>query len=71
MQQVVRTMTAAEEGLLTQHRVLICDRDTTWSAPVRARLGEAGLHGCRAPRHRLGASGRVMPSCDPRPLAAS
>jgi putative transposase len=23
--------------------VLICDRDTKWSAPVRARLGEAGI----------------------------
>ena len=28
MQQVVRTMTIADEGLLVQHRVLICDRDT-------------------------------------------
>jgi hypothetical protein len=43
MQQVVRTLTAAEDGLLVQHRVLICDRDTKWSAPVRAQLGEAGI----------------------------
>jgi Integrase core domain len=43
MQQVVRTMTAADDGLLVEHRVLICDRDTKWSAPVRARLGEAGI----------------------------
>ena len=43
MQQVVRTLTAADDGLLTQHRVLICDRDTKWSAPVRARLEEAGV----------------------------
>ena len=43
MQQVVRTLTAADEGLLVQHRLLICDRDTKWSAPVRARLGEAGI----------------------------
>src|SRR5688572_7426495 len=35
MQQVVRTLTAADEGLLVQHRVLICDRDTKWSAPRR------------------------------------
>src|ERR1019366_9781725 len=28
MQQVVRAMTAADDGLLIQHRVLICDRDT-------------------------------------------
>jgi hypothetical protein len=35
MQQVVRTMTVADEGLLVQHRVLICDRDTKWSAGAR------------------------------------
>jgi putative transposase len=39
MQQVVRTMTGADEGLLVQHRILICDRDTKWSAPVRAPAG--------------------------------
>ena len=43
MHQVVRTMTAADEGLLVQHRVLICDRDTKWSVQVRARLEEAGI----------------------------
>lgn len=43
MQQVVRTLTAAADGPLAQHRVLICDRDTKWSAPVRARLAEAGI----------------------------
>ena len=42
-QQAVRTMTAADDGLLVQHSVLICDRDTKWSAPVRARLVEAGI----------------------------
>jgi hypothetical protein len=36
MPQVVRTMTAADDRLLVGHRVLICDRDTKWSAPVRA-----------------------------------
>ena len=49
MQQVVRTMTAADDGLLVQHRVLICDRDTKWSAPVRARLGEAGIRVVQTP----------------------
>ena len=43
MQQVVRTLTAADDGLLIQHRFLICDRDTKWSASVRARLDEAGI----------------------------
>jgi hypothetical protein len=41
MQQVVRTLTAPDDGLLFQHRLLICDRDTKWSAPVRARLRDA------------------------------
>jgi transposase InsO family protein len=48
-QQVVRTMTIADEGLLVQHRVLICDRDAKWSAPVRARLSEAGIRVVRTP----------------------
>jgi transposase InsO family protein len=49
MQQVVRTLTAADEGLVVHHRVLICDRDTKWSAPVRARLRETGLRVVRTP----------------------
>src|SRR5687767_13808991 len=44
MQQVARRLTAADEGTLSGSRVLICDRDTKWSAPVRARLGEAGIY---------------------------
>jgi putative transposase len=43
MRQVGRTLTAADEGSLSGHRVLICDRDAKWSAPVRERLGEAGI----------------------------
>jgi len=43
MQQVVRTLTAADDGLLADHHVLICDRDAKWSAAIRSRLGEAGL----------------------------
>jgi transposase InsO family protein len=46
MQQVVRTLTVADEA---SHRVLICDRDTKWSAPVRARLGEAGIRVVQTP----------------------
>jgi putative transposase len=49
MQQVVRTLTAADDGLLVEHRVLICDRDTKWSAPVRGRLEEAGIRVVRTP----------------------
>ena len=48
-QQVVRTLIAAEDGLLVQQHVLICDRDTKWSAPVRARLGDAGIRVAQTP----------------------
>ena len=43
MQQVTRTLTAADDGWLVRHRVLIADRDAKWSAAVRARLYEAGI----------------------------
>jgi putative transposase len=36
-------------GLLVNHRVLICDRDAKWSAPVRARLEEAGIRAVQTP----------------------
>jgi putative transposase len=49
MGQVSRTLTAADEGILVSHRVLICDRDAKWSAPVRARLGEAGIRVVQTP----------------------
>jgi transposase InsO family protein len=43
MGQVTRTMTAADDGILVGHRVLICDRDRKWSPAVRQRLGDAGI----------------------------
>jgi hypothetical protein len=43
MRQITRMLTAADDGLLVQHRVLISDRDSKWSASVRARLGETGI----------------------------
>jgi hypothetical protein len=49
MRQVARTLTAADDGLLVGHRVLICDRDAKWSAPVRERLGEAGIRVVQTP----------------------
>ena len=49
MRQVVRTLSAADDGLLAQHRLLICDRDTKWSAPVRAQLGQAGIRVVQTP----------------------
>jgi transposase InsO family protein len=49
MRQVGCTLTAADEGALVQHRVLICDRDAQWSAPVRERLREAGIRVVETP----------------------
>jgi transposase InsO family protein len=43
MDQVVRLVTAADDGALVGHRVLICDRDRKWSRAARRRMAEAGL----------------------------
>jgi len=43
MRHVARTLTAADDGWMAGRRVLICDRDAKWSAPLRGRLGEAGI----------------------------
>ena len=49
MRQVGRTLTAADDGVLVDHRVLICDRDAKWSEPVRRRLDEAGIRVVQTP----------------------
>ena len=36
-------VTAADDGLLVGHRVLICDRDRKWSRAVRQRFADAGI----------------------------
>jgi hypothetical protein len=64
MEQVVRTMTAADDGLLIQHRVLICDRDTKWSAPVRARLTEVGIRVVQTPYQAPNANAYAERLCD-------
>jgi hypothetical protein len=38
MDQLVRRVTAADDGALVGHRVLICDRDRKWSGVVRQQL---------------------------------
>lgn len=43
MSQIVRPVTAAEDGVLIGHRVPICDRDQKWSGAVRQRFGDAGI----------------------------
>jgi putative transposase len=47
--QVGRLLTAAEVGLLRNHRVLICDRDRKWSGEVGRLLNEAGLRVVQTP----------------------
>ena len=49
MRQVGRTLTAADEGALVGHRVLICDRDRKWSLSVRQRLEESGVRVVQTP----------------------
>ena len=43
MGQIVRLVTAADDGVLIGHRVLICDRDRKWSRAVRQGFGDAGI----------------------------
>lgn len=43
MSQIVRLVTEADDGVLLGQRVLICDRDRTWSRAVRQRFGDAGI----------------------------
>jgi transposase InsO family protein len=43
MGQMVRLVTAADDGALVGHRALICDRDRKWSRAVRQQLGDAGI----------------------------
>ncbi len=49
MRQTGRTLTAADDGVLVGHHVLICDRDAKWNAPVRERLDEAGIRVVQTP----------------------
>ena len=43
MQQIVRTLTMAEAGVVRVPQLLICDRDRKWSGDVRRRLRAAGV----------------------------
>jgi transposase InsO family protein len=43
MGQIVRLITAADDGVLIGHRVLICDRDRKWSRAVRQGFDDAGI----------------------------
>jgi HTH-like domain len=58
MGQVSRTLTATD-GLLSGHRVLICDRDRKWSREVRRELDDAGAHVALTPFQALNANAHV------------
>jgi putative transposase len=49
MDQVPRMATAADDGLLVRHRLLICDRDRKWSRAVRRGFADAGIRVVLAP----------------------
>lgn len=49
MPQRARTLVLADYGPLTHHRVLLCDRDATWSAAGRGHLEDAGLRVVQTP----------------------
>ena len=49
MRQVGRMLTAPDEGVLVGHRVLICDRDAKWSAPIRRLLEDSGIRVVQTP----------------------
>ena len=49
MRQIGRTLTAADDGVLVGHRVLICDRDRKWTPSVRQRLAMSGIRSVQTP----------------------
>jgi transposase InsO family protein len=44
MGQVVRTLTMADSGPVSELRVLVCDRDRKWSREVQRQLWDADVH---------------------------
>ncbi|HEY8165773.1 MAG TPA: integrase core domain-containing protein [Gemmatimonadaceae bacterium] len=47
--QTMRQLTDAADGVLREHRLLICDRDRKWSAAVERFLTTAGVRVIRTP----------------------
>src|SRR5262245_35017558 len=56
MQQIVRTLTMAEAGVVSRRQVVICDRDCKWSQDVRRRLRESGIRVVLIPERALNAN---------------
>jgi transposase InsO family protein len=49
MGQVARGLTSADDGVLSGHRIFICDRDTKWSAAFRQTLADRGIRVVQTP----------------------
>jgi transposase InsO family protein len=64
MRQASRALTAAD-GLLGDHRVLICDRDRKWSRAVRQGFGDAGIRVVLTPERAPNANAYAE-RCAPR-----
>src|SRR5437867_3766404 len=47
--QVARVLTSADDGVLRGHRILICDRDTKWSATLRRTVADVGIRVVQTP----------------------
>lgn len=53
MQQIVRTLTMAPDGVVDMPNILVCDRDRKWSGDVRRRLRDAGIRVVLIPERAL------------------
>ena len=49
MGHVARVLTAADDGVLDGHQILICDRDTKWSPAFRRTLADRGIRVVQTP----------------------
>jgi putative transposase len=49
VRQVARVLTGANDGVLGGYRILICDRDTKWSAAFRRTLADIGIRVVQTP----------------------
>jgi putative transposase len=47
--QVARVLTDVDDSVLCGHRILICDRDTKWSAAFRRTLADVGIRVVQTP----------------------
>ena len=50
MAQVARNLTDIEDGFLRDHQILICDRDTKFTAQFKRILGDAGVRVVLTPK---------------------